>query len=63
MANIINLRRARKAKLRTQDDVKADENRSLFGRTKHEKRREENDRQALVKHLDGAKRDKPDNLS
>lgn len=37
MAEIINLRRARKTKARAQADAKADENRARFGRPKAER--------------------------
>jgi len=36
-AEIVNLRRARKAKMRREAEVRADENRAKFGRSKHER--------------------------
>lgn len=41
MAQIINLRQARKAKARKEKEAKASENRVVHGRTKGEKRAEE----------------------
>ena len=37
MADIVNLRKARKAKARIQEDAKAAENRTKFGRSKAER--------------------------
>ena len=57
MAEIINLKRARKAKERAAKDVQAAANRAAFGRTKAERTaqaEEQGRREAL---LDGAKRE------
>lgn len=53
MAEIVNLRQARKAKLRTEKDIKAAENRHLHGRTKQEKQQSRNEVSKLKQHLDG----------
>lgn len=63
MADIINLRRARKAKDRQAAEAKADANRAKFGQTKAEKnaRRAEDQRAAQVlaqHHLDPKDRTK-----
>lgn len=60
MAEIINLRQARKQRARAAAERKADANRAHFGRTGAEKQasRMENDRQA--RKLDGAKREDGD---
>ena len=57
MAEIVNLRQARKAKARDEKDAAAAANRAKFGRTKTE-RQEEAAKAALeAKKLDGHKRD------
>lgn len=55
-AEVVNLRRARKLKLRVEKEAKADENRKLFGRSKHEKRLREATRELQDKELSGKKR-------
>lgn len=60
MADIINLRMARKAKARAEADRTATANRAKFGRTKAEKQAAEQESAALAKRLDGAKRDEQD---
>ena len=57
MAEIINLRTARKARAREEASAKADANRAAFGRTKEEKRAAKAEADRLEKLLDGAKRD------
>lgn len=57
MADIINLRRARKALARTEKERQATENRIRFGRTKSEKATEASEQARLTAALDGAKRD------
>ena len=57
-AEIVNLRRARKAKLRTARDKDAAVNRSAFGRTKADKAKTAAARAAFAKHVDGHKRDR-----
>jgi hypothetical protein len=57
MADIINLRMARKAKARADSAAKADENRARFGRTKAEKAFEAAVRAKAARALDQAKRE------
>ena len=54
---IVNLRKARKAKARTDKERAASENRALFGRTKGQKLVEELDRERARKALDAAERE------
>ena len=58
MADIINLRRARKAKARTGREQQAAEKRRAFGRTKAEREREAAERERAARTIDGHKRDK-----
>lgn len=55
MADVINLRAARKAKARAAATAQAERNRAAFGRTKAEKRTAKLEAEALQKALDGAK--------
>ncbi len=55
MADVINLNRVRKARMRTEDAKQAEVNRVRFGRSKEEKRREKDDRQRPSDALDGKK--------
>jgi len=57
MAEIVNLRMARKRKQRTDAQIVADTNRALHGRSKAEKRASEAEREASARHLNGHKRD------
>ena len=57
MAEIINLRQARKAKARTVKEADAAANRAKFGRTKAEKDAEAAQTALDVAKLDGHKRD------
>jgi hypothetical protein len=57
MADIINLRMARKAKARADSAAKADENRARFGRTKAEKASDTAMREKAARSLDQAKRE------
>jgi ribosomal protein S2 len=57
MADIINLRQARKSKARSEKETKAAENRRLHGRTKQEKMQARQDAAKLNLHLDGHKLD------
>lgn len=57
MADVINLRAARKAKARAAANAQAERNRAAFGRTKDEKRAARLEAEALGKKLDGAKRE------
>jgi hypothetical protein len=53
MAEIVNLRLARKRKARAEHDAAAIENRALHGRTKAEKQVEKVDRERQAAALDG----------
>ena len=55
-AEIVNLRKVRKAKAKADKAHAADENRARFGRTKAERVRDEDVRQRLARELDGARR-------
>jgi Domain of unknown function (DUF4169) len=56
MADIVNLRRARKAKARAEDAKLAEQNRITFGRTKDEKKRTAATKALAEKTWDGHKR-------
>lgn len=58
MADIINLNKKRKAKIRLEKEKKASENRIKFGRTKHEKLLEKQDNERNERYLDGHKLEK-----
>lgn len=58
-ADIVNLRRARKAKARDDKRARADTNRVAFGRTKAEKEQTRAERERAGKSLDAHKRDEP----
>jgi hypothetical protein len=60
MAEIVNLRMARKARARTAAEQKAAENRAKFGRTKAEKAAEQAEVDRKARALDGARRDSED---
>lgn len=51
-ADIINLRRARKAKTRSEREQEAEQNRRRFGRSSAEKRKETDERDRAVAHID-----------
>lgn len=55
MAEIINLRRARKQRQRVAAEAKADQNRIDFGRSKAERNLTEARREKAVRELDGHK--------
>lgn len=57
MGEIVNLRRARKAKARQADETKAETNRLAHGRTKAERKLSKAEADAARKKLDGHKRD------
>lgn len=59
MAEIINLRMARKAMARATQAADADANRARFGRTKAEKMRDRIEAERAARILDGARRDEP----
>ena len=55
MAEIVNLRRARKEKERRTRDAEADANRRRFGRTKAEKAHDRDERTRAQREIDGKK--------
>jgi hypothetical protein len=57
MAEIINLRQARKNKARADREARAAENRATFGRTKSEKKLTQAEQDMAVRRLDAHKRD------
>lgn len=57
MGEIVNLNRARKAKVKADRTAQAAENRVKHGRTKAEKQKERAAEQAAVRHLEGHKLD------
>ena len=57
MAEIVNLRQARKAKARTEKEAEASANRAKFGRTKAEKAVDTAKKALEDKRLDGHKRE------
>jgi hypothetical protein len=59
MAEIINLRNARKQKARTAKDVQAAQNRVLFGQTKAEKLRQAGEKALAEKRIEGHRKDEP----
>lgn len=61
VANIINLNKRRKAKMRAEKEKTAAENRIKFGRTKQEKQLEKQDNERHERHLDSHKLEKKDN--
>lgn len=60
MADIINLRQARKAKQRVEAERQAEANRAKHGRSKADKRLAETARQRLDAVVEGARRERPD---
>jgi hypothetical protein len=60
MAEIVNLRRARKDKARAEKDAKAAENRVRFGRTKEEKRLAEAEAWLAERRIAAHRRDEPE---
>lgn len=59
MAEIVNLRQARKRRERERDEAKAAENRVSYGLTKVQKAKAGSEREAILKTLDGARLEKP----
>jgi Domain of unknown function (DUF4169) len=57
MAEIINLRQARKQKARAEKEVRANENRIAFGRTKAEKNLSQAEQDLAKSRLNSHKRD------
>ena len=62
-AEIVNLRRARKTKARGDKERKAEANRAKFGRTKAERTHDEAEEKRSARHLDGVRRERPDETS
>ena len=60
MAEIVNLRRARKLKGRERSQAEAAQNRAVFGRSKAEKRLTERERTLAEASLDGRRLVTPD---
>ncbi len=58
MADIVNLTERRKRRDREQRKTEADAKRMLFGRTKGDKARQDKERSADVRKLDGAERER-----
>jgi Domain of unknown function (DUF4169) len=59
-ADIINLRRARKAKARAEKERQAEENRRKFGQPKHERKRAQAEKSLGAKRLEGMRREPPE---
>ncbi len=57
MAEIINLRQARKQKARAEKEARADQNRIAFGRTKAERNLTKAEQELAKSRLDSHKRD------
>jgi hypothetical protein len=55
MAEIVNLRTARKRKARDEEAAKAEQNRVLFGRTKAEKNKSKAEAELAARRLEGHK--------
>ena len=60
VAEIVNLRVARKRKARAAAETAADANRARFGRSKAEKQRDSDDKERGRSFLDGHRLDRPD---
>lgn len=60
MGDVVNLRAARKARKRADDERLAETNRAKHGRTKAEKHLSDATRQRLDATVDGARRQRPD---
>ena len=59
-AEIINLRRARKAKQRREAEVRADENRAKFGRSKQERQTTRAEAELNARRLEALRRESDD---
>jgi hypothetical protein len=55
MGEVVNLRRARKAKVRAQARVEAQANRALHGRTMEERKRDTIEAERLVRTVEGSR--------
>ncbi len=62
-ADIVNLRRARKARVRREKEAQAQVNRAAFGRTKIEQELGDARKQLDAAKLDAHKRERPDGSS
>jgi hypothetical protein len=60
MADIVNLRQARRRKARAERERAAEQNRLLHGRSKAEKSRDESERARAASFLESHRRKKPD---
>jgi len=60
MAEIVNLRMARKARNRARAEQQAQENRAKFGRTKAQKANERAEAERLAREIEGARRETDD---
>ena len=60
MAEIVNLRAARKRKAREAAERDAEANRVLFGRSKSQKQRDRMEKDKALAFVDGHRRDAPD---
>jgi len=60
MAEIVNLRMARKARKRAKAELQAAENRAKFGRTKAEKAKDRADTERMAREVEGARRETDD---
>lgn len=59
-ADIVNLRKARKAKRRTDKEATADANRVRFGRSAAERKKTDADQERERSHIDGHRLDETD---
>ena len=57
MADVVNLRLARKRKVRQERERRADENRARYGRTAAERQRDADEESRLKRHLDRHRRE------
>ncbi|WP_207476804.1 DUF4169 family protein [Arenibaculum pallidiluteum] len=59
MGEVVNLNRFRKERARRDKETLAEQNRTRFGRTKEERRRDREESQKIGRDLDGKKLDDP----
>ena len=59
MGEVVNLRRARKAKARVESERQADANRLAFGRTRAEREASDAEKKLQFARLEGHRRNKP----
>jgi len=60
MGDLVNLRQARKRRLRAREETAAAENRAVFGMTKAERRKVEAEREKAERALDSVRLERPD---